>query len=578
MASLEDLQAKLSESRALSKRIACKMTEVSRQAKSRGGPPPATARMQAVALRVFALADMDVRAPVAYLRARGRRADCDEVSTWFAALPAEEKHRLSLQPIGPGALLSQWSEAKRFLSELAAFSWVKAQNKKSIAPSPGAVLRHVSDKVGLQGKRNTKHRWLQRVFSRLGCRKGIFATGDQLSKEVFESKAAAVLAGRKSAAFSAARAASIWVPKCVHLFGPAFASNDVGGLKSRPHGGTQIGAAGSLQGRSRSSLQARREARACWRWSNFLSAGGKGILRVNLDESSLKMFMGGGPGLVAEPCPKRRRQLLREGKGPSLATRRAAATLIAFVCDDPDVQPRLPQVIVTNKHLMSEVAFDEISARCRGRVLMVRRDSAWVDTGFMVEIVRALAIAIRAELASRRVILHMDTCPVHSRQAVLKECSVAGLHVHFIPAATTAWLQPLDVAVFAKLKRWTVHELERLRLESTTGLLSHQDVLDTYRRAIETIVCQGSWGKAFDLCGLRGQERMSKQLMARLGFVDPPAVDASLPSLTDLVVTFPARMNIPIDDLFELPLRAATPQAPVLRLLPRARLPPLHAL
>lgn len=323
-----------------------------------------------------------------------------------------------------------------------------------------------------------------------------------------------------------------------------------------------------------------RQAKACWRWSNFLSsapvAGGKPILRVNLDESSLKMHIAARPGFVVESNPKRRRQLLREGQGPNLGMRRAAATLIAFICDDDAVQAKLPQIFVTNDRLMSLADFAELADRCQGNVSMIRRSSAWVTAVFMTEVVKELARCIETELRVRHVILYLDTCPAHMHTAVLKACASVGLHVHFVPALTTAWLQPLDVLAFGKLKAWALCEMEQQRVASVDGLLTRPGVLGIYLKAVESILCQGSWTKAFDLCGLRSQRSLSKRLSARMRFTEPPVVDSNLPSLADLEAIFPAGATIPTEQLFELVVRAsAPPPACVLRLPGRARLPRL---
>lgn len=268
--------------------------------------------------------------------------------------------------------------------------------------------------------------------------------------------------------------------------------------------------------------------------------------------------------------------MLVEGQGPSLGMRRAAATLIAFVCDDDAVQARLPQIIVASKHLVNAADFDEVARQCDGNVLMVRRDSAWVTASFMVEVVKVVARCLDAELMTRHVILHLDTCPAHTRPEVIKACSAVGLHVHFVPALTTAWLQPLDVLVFAKLKSWACREIEVQRVASETGLLTKMQVLDVYRRAVSAILHQGGWAKAFDLCGLRGQQGLSRRLLARLRLSENPVVDNAVPSLSDLAATFPAGAAIPIDELFELAVAAPRPPPlAVLRLPSAARLPKL---
>jgi hypothetical protein len=101
-----------------------------------------------------------------------------------------------------------------------------------------------------------------------------------------------------------------------------------------------------------------------------------------MDESSLKLHVPARPGLVFEPSSKRRRQLLREGKGPDLRTRRSAVTLVAFVCDDSDLQQSLPQIIIVNEYTINKADLADISELCVGNVQLVRRQSTWVDAKF----------------------------------------------------------------------------------------------------------------------------------------------------------------------------------------------------
>jgi hypothetical protein len=306
-----------------------------------------------------------------------------------------------------------------------------------------------------------------------------------------------------------------------------------------------------------------------------VNVAGKPILRINFDESSVKMHVDPRLGLVAEPCPKRRRQLLREGQGPDLKTKRSAVTLIGFACNDARVQKLLPQVFVCNEHVVNFAEHSELVQRCGENVYMVRRKSSWVNAKFVASVLKLLAKSLESELPKYHTVLYMDTAPVHLHSSVLEVCSAAGILVHIIPASTTAWLQPLDVAVFASLKSWIAQEIEQKRLASADGVVSRFTVLDVSRRAVEAVVQQRGWEQAFAMCGLQGQEAVSKRLMARLGYETPPAVGSDLPNLCDLQATFPARSSIPIDGIFQTAVKAASPPRVVLRVSAAARLPRL---
>lgn len=318
------------------------------------------------------------------------------------------------------------------------------------------------------------------------------------------------------------------------------------------------------------------QVRAFWRWSNFidsLNSAGKPILRVNLDETSCKMHMVPQRGFVIEPNPKLRRQLLRCGQGADLGMRRSAFTLVAFACDDAEVQKKLPQVFIVNEHVATASDLVEMSERCPPNVLVLRRKSGWVNAALMEQIIKVLAHCIRSELSTHHVVLHMDTCPVHTHASVLEACSSKGLFVHFVPAGTTAWLQPLDVSAFSRLKGYIRKEMQQARLASRDGHVEKLEVLEICRRGVDEVLRSRGWSRAFQLCGLGGQGRLSKGLAARLCLQEAPAVGSELPSLADLQVIFPSRRVIPIDAIFQLALVRSLPTMPVLSLPRSARLP-----
>lgn len=299
---------------------------------------------------------------------------------------------------------------------------------------------------------------------------------------------------------------------------------------------------------------------------------GKPVLRVNLDETSLKLYVPPRPGLVFEPILKRRRQLLREGREPDLKTRRAAVTLVAFACDEKEVQPKLPQIFLVNERVVTVADASCFASRCQGNACILRRRSSWVDAKLMVEVINKLAAALEAELRTHRVILHFDTCSAHLHPDVLKACAQFGIFVHVVAASMTGWLQPLDVAVFSKFKGWVVREVERQRVASATGTVSRPVVLDIYRRAVRAIIQQGDWGRAFDVTGLRSQAHLSKRLMDRLGLDHPPDISSSLPTYEDFEVIFPAGKSLPIAEVLEV-ARARDLRTRMLRVPSRARLP-----
>ena len=182
------------------------------------------------------------------------------------------------------------------------------------------------------------------------------------------------------------------------------------------------------------------------------------MLRINLDETSVCLFQGTGKGTV----------FFSRKRGPpgtepvqlaSTKKRRACLTHVAVVCDNPTLQPLLPQYVIGNLQTFLLREWRALLASCPDNVVLVRQKSAWVNIEVFVEIVNRLGVVLRPYLGSVQPVLLMDTCPVHLASRVVKACFASQLWPVFVPARLTWLLQPCDTHVFlqykAKLKAFT---------------------------------------------------------------------------------------------------------------------------
>lgn len=224
---------------------------------------------------------------------------------------------------------------------------------------------------------------------------------------------------------------------------------------------------------------------------------------------------------------------------------------------------------------MTKADIDAFSRTFSGGVQIVRKKSSWANPEFMLEVIATLACCLGEEVKRRHVILHMDAHRIHTPVSVLEACSSAGILVHIVPASMTPWLQPLDVSVFSPFKGWVVREIERLRLASPSGSLSKLVILEVYRRGVLHIIQKQDWRHAFEITGLRGQNNLSKRLMARMELSAAPSIPNCLPRYRDFEACFPAGMKIPIGALFKLVLERERLKL-ALRVPASSRLPRLH--
>ena len=195
-----------------------------------------------------------------------------------------------------------------------------------------------------------------------------------------------------------------------------------------------------------------------------------------------------------------------------------------------------------------------------------------MNVQIVVEVIELFFQCLGRVVDAHTVVLHMDASRVHLHISVMKACTAAGVYIMYIPASTTAWLQPLDVCVFGQYKRWVAQELERLRLSQRVGRLSQAEIMHVYSKGIGVVMEAKSWVRAFELTGLRGQEGLSRDLIWRLQWDASQTVPSSLHSLSDLQAVWPRGSHIPLEELFELVLRRSRPLQLVLP--QRARLPP----
>lgn len=267
-----------------------------------------------------------------------------------------------------------------------------------------------------------------------------------------------------------------------------------------------------------------------------------------------------------------RKQLARSSPGPSMKEKRSALSLISFLSATPEFQHLLPQVFLSNEHLLTETEVEILNEATPENTFFIRRKSGWVNHTVLAQILQLLAASLGSIVNSRRVILSMDTYKAHLHVETLRTCSRLGMFLYFVPACMTKVLQPLDLLVFKKYKDWIATETERRRAVAPAGKLSKVEVFTVCADGVRAVIEGEPWGRAFDLAGVGGNAVTSVELLKRLGCHGPVSVLAALPSATDLLSVYPRRSRIPVDELFALVLRTATPPQPCLVLPKRARL------
>ena len=208
------------------------------------------------------------------------------------------------------------------------------------------------------------------------------------------------------------------------------------------------------------------QAAAAWKLWNHAARtaaeAGRPLLRINLDETRIPFHHTLPAGIqtkrkptnLAGLLPRRHRVVQHVGLG----RQRAGFTLVALMCDDVSLQPRMPQILLGNESLFKATTVAALRPTLPPNIVLWRRKSGWVTKDLMQDILREICGALGARTTTHQVVLLLDTAGVHICPKFLRAASLKGITVQYIPAKLTWLLQPLDTHVFARFKRFLLQK------------------------------------------------------------------------------------------------------------------------
>ena len=307
------------------------------------------------------------------------------------------------------------------------------------------------------------------------------------------------------------------------------------------------------------------QAFAVWRWSNYLhdqcACRGKQPLLINLDETSVPVVFAHVKGNFMVHNGRRAwRPPPRQASGKN--EQRTFFTHVGLICNDPAIQPLLPQVIFVGSPGINWAEWSLLVADLPPNVFIKRMPRGWNNADQHKLIIRILGLVLRPFLATRQPILSFDAAKLHLNAEVLHEIYTAHMWYLLIPARLTWLLQPLDTHAFLKYKRY----LKSLFLDTFGTFAFENRTSRMARLVIEAIrhVLQGNeWHAAFDTNGLGGSLcNVSKYIKDQLHLKDLPALPRTRPSIDEVRVTFPRNVAFNYFVVFEpfpTPVVAAPP-------------------
>ena len=253
---------------------------------------------------------------------------------------------------------------------------------------------------------------------------------------------------------------------------------------------------------------------------------------LNVDETSLNSLVESNGGYVCD--------VLRDGgqcaKKPLPKKNRANAktTLVGVVADQGALQPYLPQVIMPKyTQKASPPAWLRASYAQQGFPLQYWHGTSGTSTPqTFIRWLSVVRSAVHSFNEDIWILLIMDCHSTHLDLRVLRHLGRLGILTVIVPAKLTWLLQPLDVYVYADLKRELRQHLAEATLNSSEDQVERGSWITPTATAIRSVLVRTDWSKQFDRLGAGLDIEAMRGEVA--SFVAGAVISPALPKSTEL--------------------------------------------
>ena len=262
------------------------------------------------------------------------------------------------------------------------------------------------------------------------------------------------------------------------------------------------------------------QALVFFQWMNFALAAaplGRPPLLINMDETSVVRHTSGLVGTIV----KYPAGMMRAGDPGSLGDRRSCITFMASITHDTAIQPKLPQILIGNKHQFTAQVM-RLAQTLPKNIHLYKQQSAWNNHACMRRYISLLGKSLGDAVRQRYVILLLDVHRSHIDQSILKRC---GIRLCYVPASMTGDLQPCDTHLFWKFKSAFRDCWRRCKATRIGGSVTTCEWIEVVVAAIQQVLPANQWRSAFEATGIvANQSGLSLSLMRKLCWTDVPAV------------------------------------------------------
>ena len=321
-----------------------------------------------------------------------------------------------------------------------------------------------------------------------------------------------------------------------------------------------------------------------WQWANYLQATvqpGKQLLFINLDETYVAYYQGlftGNMAVSKKQWPVTQRPLSQRASRGQL---RMGLTHVGLICDEPLVQPLLPQVLIASESVLTMTVWRAVMPLLPSWMYLIRMPSKWITQDCMVWILNLIGWSLRAVAHLYDIVLSMDVLGLHYVPKVIAAARANGIRLHFIPGKLTWLLQPLDTHGFSLYKRYLKKIAAEFRAAHVDAQITVNQWLLFIRDTIDKILIQRNSTSAFRQNGFGDfQQSVSTFILRHLTHDLILPVSSDRPTDESLRCIFPKGRTTMDLSVFIIPPLAFPKVPPMLPPLPLPALapppPPIH--
>ena len=299
-----------------------------------------------------------------------------------------------------------------------------------------------------------------------------------------------------------------------------------------------------------------------------------------MDESGIELFHGTDPGNICVnkhilPLPAEPTQRVDS------SAQKFGITHVAFVCNNREVQPLLPHILIGAESCFRAQDMQEYLDSAPKNVYLLREKSRWNNETLMLRILKLLSLCLEPVRHRFHIIFSMDCAPCHLGAKIGEACARYGFWLIYIPAQLTFLLQILDTHLFRRYKGFIRRRYQEVRSEVPDGILAVKHLLEILYLAIRVIFEGNDWALAFSKNGCGNNQRdVSQFILKQLCLKEAPQILALKPSEDEVVYTFPRNRPCFYNSIFRLHLRATAAlqnNPDTLASLPDDSIPVVHA-